>query len=196
MQEVLVGMKTLLVGQGLDIVWTADGTTPSLDEYLQMIDGKTGALFVMIYRLMMAASPDPAANIPLTRLMLLLGRHFQIRDDYVNIASPKYTESKGYCSDLDEGKCSFMVLHAIQNASPSSRSLLRNMLLQVRKSGSAGERHKELMVSIMEEAGSLEFTAEMLLELEKSILAEVEAIEEVTGIRNQALRDLLGAFRA
>lgn len=70
------------------------------------------------------------------------------------------------------------------------------MLLQVRKSGSAGERHKELMVSIMEEAGSLEFTAEMLLELEKSILAEVEAIEEVTGIRNQALRDLLGAFRA
>lgn len=43
----------------------------------------------MIYRLMMAASPDPAANIPLTRLMLLLGRHFQIRDDYVNIASPK-----------------------------------------------------------------------------------------------------------
>lgn len=48
---------------------------------------ETGALFLMVTRLMGAFLPASAPKSPLDRLMLLLGRYFQIRDDYVNLVS-------------------------------------------------------------------------------------------------------------
>ncbi|KAI6596522.1 hypothetical protein MCOR12_006081 [Pyricularia oryzae] len=196
MQALTDGMKELLVGQGLDLVWTLEVTTPSLEEYLQMIDGKTGALFLMVTRLMGAFLPASAPKSPLDRLMLLLGRYFQIRDDYVNLVSTQYSDSRGFCTDLDEGKCSFMIVHAMSHAQPSARNILRNVLLQTRRAGCAGERHKELMFSILKEAGYFEYTAEMLGEMEKSLFAEVERIERTTGVKNPVLRELLDALRA
>ncbi|TLS27358.1 hypothetical protein PpBr36_04217, partial [Pyricularia pennisetigena] len=195
-EVVTEGMKELLVGQGLDLVWTSEVVIPSLEEYLQMIDGKTGALFLMVVRLMSTFLPASAPKAPLHRLMLLLGRYFQIRDDYVNLTSTQYTDSRGFCTDLDEGKCSFMILHAMNSAQPSARNLLRNLLLQTRRAGCAGERHKELMFSIIKESGSLEYAAEMLGEMEKSLFAELESIETATGVKNPVLRELFDALRA
>tara|TARA_Y100001970_G_C14189591_1_gene834547 strand:- start:1518 stop:1922 length:405 start_codon:yes stop_codon:yes gene_type:complete len=37
-----------------------------------------------------------------------MGRFFQIRDDYVNITSPTYWRSKGFCEDFDEKKVSYL----------------------------------------------------------------------------------------
>jgi len=46
---------------------------------------ETGSLFNMLARLMAAKSQ---ANTPdLSRLVVLLGRYFQIRDDYMNLTS-------------------------------------------------------------------------------------------------------------
>ncbi|TLD04306.1 uncharacterized protein PgNI_12057, partial [Pyricularia grisea] len=195
-QVVTEGMKELLVGQGLDLAWTSEVAVPSLEKYLQMIDRKTGALFIMVIRLMEAFLPASAPKAPLQKLMLLLGRYFQIRDDYVNLASTQYNDARGFCTDLDEGKCSFIILHAMNNAKPHARYLLKNLLLQTSRAGCAGERHKELMFSILKEAGSLEHTAEMLGEIEKSLCAEVENIERTTGVKNQVLMELFNALRA
>ncbi|KAI6361817.1 hypothetical protein MCOR25_006383 [Pyricularia grisea] len=211
-------MKELLVGQGLDLAWTSEVAVPSLEKYLQMIDRskhlllpdtvksvyifsltdlpETGALFIMVIRLMEAFLPASAPKAPLQKLMLLLGRYFQIRDDYVNLASTQYNDARGFCTDLDEGKCSFIILHAMNNAKPHARYLLKNLLLQTSRAGCAGERHKELMFSILKEAGSLEHTAEMLGEIEKSLCAEVENIERTTGVKNQVLMELFNALRA
>lgn len=107
-------MKKLLVGQSLDLLWTFEVSTPTFEEYMQMVDGsksfplprgprckltlahlcshclvsETGALFVMIYRIMVAVSPGQTVLPALERFTLLLGRYFQIRDDYANLASP------------------------------------------------------------------------------------------------------------
>ncbi|KAK2024328.1 terpenoid synthase [Colletotrichum zoysiae] len=193
--ELVSGMKTLLIGQGLDLLWTWEVSTPSLEEYLQMVDSKTGALFLMIHRLMAAASSGTAVEPALDRLMLLLGRYFQIRDDYANLASPDYSKSKGFCEDLDEGKCSFMMLHAMRNAEPRSRTILKNMLLQRHKAGRAGVGHKEAILAILEEAGSLEFTIEMLREMEVALIAELESVERITGVQNPMLRGILMALK-
>lgn len=47
---------------------------------------ETGALFNMLVRLMGAKSHSPS-TLDLSRLMTLLGRYFQIRDDYMNLTS-------------------------------------------------------------------------------------------------------------
>ncbi|TLS21073.1 uncharacterized protein PpBr36_10645, partial [Pyricularia pennisetigena] len=195
-QVVTEGMKELLVGQGLDLVWTSEVAIPSLENCLQMIDGKTGALFLMVIRLMDAFLPASAPKVSFNRFMLLLGRYFQIRDDYINLVSTQYSDAIGFCTDLDEGKCSFIILHAMNNASRSARNLLKNLLLQTRRAGCAGERHKELMFSIFKEAGSLEYTADMLGEIKNSLSVEMERIETTTGVNNPVLKEFLNALRA
>lgn len=48
---------------------------------------ETGGLFRMISRLVIAQSEFPKKAPNLDRLMTLLGRYFQIRDDYTNLVS-------------------------------------------------------------------------------------------------------------
>ncbi|KAI6266500.1 hypothetical protein MCOR28_010004 [Pyricularia oryzae] len=194
-QEVVVGMKKLLLGQSLDLLWTFEVSTPTFEEYMQMVDGKTGALFVMIYRIMVAVSPGQTVLPALERFTLLLGRYFQIRDDYANLASPDYSKAKGFCEDLDEGKCSFIMLHALRNAQPASLTILRHLLLQRRSAGCAGLGHKEKMLAILQETGSLKFTSEMLQQLHGSLVKELKDLEQTFGVRNQLLHDVLEALR-
>lgn len=58
--------------------------------------------------------------VPLVNLISIL---FQIRDDYMNLASTEYGDNKGYCEDLTEGKFSFPVVHAVR-ASETDRQIL------------------------------------------------------------------------
>ena len=39
-----------------------------------------------------------------TRVLDLLGLHFQIRDDYANLKSEVYAENKSFAEDLTEGE--------------------------------------------------------------------------------------------
>lgn len=70
---------------------------------MTMIDGKTGAMFDLVIGVMqsMMGQTCPAADF--NRLTQLLGRWFQVRDDYQNLQDATYTEQKGFCEDLDEG---------------------------------------------------------------------------------------------
>ncbi|GME35450.1 geranylgeranyl pyrophosphate synthase [Neofusicoccum parvum] len=195
LRVVIAEMKNLLVGQSLDLYWTYNVSVPSIQEYLQMVDGKTGGLFRMISKLLTARSelgPKPAT---LDRLMVLLGRFFQIRDDYSNLVSDRYTEAKGFCEDLDEGKCSLMLIHALGHAGQESQALLRGMYQQRRAAGCAGPGHKELILAILKEAGSLEHTAAVLGVLGAEMQQEIGAVETRMGKANPALRGLLEALQ-
>src|SRR6266852_1187611 len=61
-------------------------------------------------------------------LVNLIGIIFQILDDYQNLSSPQYTDNKGLCEDLTEGKFSFPIIHSIR-ARPENMQLL-NILKQ------------------------------------------------------------------
>jgi ophiobolin F synthase len=52
-----------------------------------MVDNKTGGLFRLMARLMEAESPSPITTPHLSRLLTLIGRYYQIRDDYMNLTS-------------------------------------------------------------------------------------------------------------
>ncbi|KAI1347164.1 isoprenoid synthase domain-containing protein [Xylaria sp. FL0043] len=138
-------IRSLFVGQGFDLHWTNRVECPSVMEYLQMVDGKTGALFRLLTRLMAAESPH-SGLADLDRLCRLLGRYYQIRDDYQNLVSEEvvtfpeetnvpdnkqYTAQKGFCEDLDEGKFSLPLIHALAHTDKGLQ--LRGLLHERRR---------------------------------------------------------------
>ncbi|OTF73195.1 geranylgeranyl pyrophosphate synthase-like protein, partial [Euroglyphus maynei] len=71
-------------GQGMDIYWRDSFTCPSEEQYISMIERKTGALFSLGVKLMQLFSADQR---DFSYLITLLGKYFQIRDDYANLKS-------------------------------------------------------------------------------------------------------------
>jgi len=110
---VLEKLTSLFVGQAQDLHSSRNLSPPSLTEYIQTIDQsgflasrkkfspasrqpltiytvETSALFELASRLMCLCSTATAVpNSSLSRFCILLGRFFQIRDDYQNLTSPE-----------------------------------------------------------------------------------------------------------
>ncbi|KAF7342546.1 Terpenoid synthase [Mycena sanguinolenta] len=124
-------LKSLHYGQGLDLLWRDSMQCPTEDEYIEMVKGKTGGLLRIGVRLMMAR-PTNDSNISFRRdyvpLINLVGVHFQIRDDFINLRSKMYSASKGFAEDMEEGKFSFPIIHAIHVDGPSRQMI--NVLQQ------------------------------------------------------------------
>lgn len=81
-------LSNLHRGQSLDLHWRHHARCPSIDDYITMVDNKTGGLFRLMLRLMEAESPTSLpSTISLARLLTLTGRYYQIRDDYLNLTS-------------------------------------------------------------------------------------------------------------
>ncbi|EEB92134.1 hypothetical protein MPER_09404 [Moniliophthora perniciosa FA553] len=99
-------------GQGLDLFWRDSLQCPTEDEYIGMVNNKTGGLLRIGIKLMMAmATTNVSVNyVPLVNL---IGVYFQIRDDLLNLSSINYSTNKGFAEDLTEGKFSFPVVHGI-----------------------------------------------------------------------------------
>ncbi|KAL3459287.1 isoprenoid synthase domain-containing protein [Aspergillus heterothallicus] len=168
-------LETLAFGQALELQWKFEKTCPSTKEYLVMIDNKTGGFFRLVLRLLEVESvsePDPE----LMHLFTLLGRYYQIRDDYMNLASEEYTAKKGFCEDLSEGKFSFPLLHLLQH-SPHPDTVRGVMFHREDKTDFSIEM-KQFILAEMKEAGSLTYTMNLLEELFDAIIRRVKCDEE------------------
>jgi geranylgeranyl diphosphate synthase type 3 len=112
-------LLSLHQGQGLELYWRDSSQCPSLQAYEAMVRDKTGGLLRLSVRLMQLLASSPRDYVPLVDI---LGIHFQIRDDYMNLFSLRYEENKGFAEDITEGKFSFPMIHYI-HAHPESRQL-------------------------------------------------------------------------
>ncbi|EST09414.1 Polyprenyl synthetase [Kalmanozyma brasiliensis GHG001] len=109
-------------GQGMDLLWRDSLICPTEEEYVEMVNNKTGGLFRIAVKLMLSQSPSARSTgfpdlIPVVNLIGLL---FQILDDFMNLQSSKYAENKGFAEDLTEGKFSFPIIHSIRASVGSS----------------------------------------------------------------------------
>lgn len=86
------------------------------------------------------------------------------------------------------------MIHALENCDPKARVLLNSMLLGRRAAGATRLGHKELMISIVEQTGSLQYTVEILSALHRSITELVDLMDKKTGKVNEAFRGLLAAL--
>ena len=158
----------------MDLFWRDTLTCPTENDYLEMVGNKTGGLFRLAVQLMQAESPveNTSAERDYTPLVNTIGLLFQIRDDYMNLASSQYAENKGLCEDLTEGKFSFPVIHSIR-ANPANRQLL-NILKQKTEDVEV----KRYAVRYMEGTGSFEYCRVVLGELKRRAVGMIEALDE------------------
>jgi len=148
----------------------------------------------MLARLLEATSP--LTHKPnLHSLITMLGRAYALRDDYMNLASTEYTQTKGFCEDLDEGKYSLPVIHALQNLPGPRALILSNMLTQRRVSGKASPDHKQLILDMLSEAGSVAHTLDVVRLLQDEVDREIEVVERQTGMENLQLRAVIELIR-
>ena len=110
--------------------------------------------------------------IPLVNTIGLL---FQIRDDYMNLASTEYTETKGLCEDLTEGKFSFPIIHSV-------RSNPQNLqLMNILKQKPTDEEVKKYAVKYMEKTGSFQYCRTVLAILHTRALEMVATLDDGQG---------------
>ncbi|KAF4956800.1 hypothetical protein FGADI_3582 [Fusarium gaditjirri] len=189
--EVIGTITTIFQGQAMDLWWTANNTVPSIQEYLLMVNDKTGALFRLSLELLVLnsqASVSESTLQSLSSVVSLLGQYFQIRDDYMNLIDNKYADQKGFCEDLDEGKYSLTLVHALQS---DSSGLLTNILSMRRVQGKLTTQQKMLVLELMKTNGSLDWTSTLLGMLHTRVSAEIESLEVSMDRENPALRALV-----
>ena len=92
----------------------------------------------------------------------------------MNLSSSEYTDNKGLCEDLTEGKFSFPIIHSIRS-NPQNRQLI-NIL----KQKTSDEEVKKYAVKYMESTGSFEYCRLVLRDLREKALVMVEEIDEGT----------------
>ncbi|KAI3327857.1 isoprenoid synthase domain-containing protein, partial [Xylariaceae sp. AK1471] len=155
-------------GQGMDLYWRDTLTCPTEDDYLEMVSNKTGGLFRLAVKLMQSQSTTSFNCLPLAEL---LGQAFQIADDYKNLANLDYTQKKGLCEDLTEGKFSFPVIHSIRS-NPENQELLHILAQRPTDVDT-----KKYAVRYIESTGSLDYTKELVAILIAKAKEEADAID-------------------
>jgi geranylgeranyl diphosphate synthase, type III len=171
-------------GQGMDLYWRDTLTCPTEDDYLEMVQNKTGGLFRLAVKLMQAESPERGRRdcVPLVNLMGLI---FQICDDYLNLSSTTYTKNKGLCEDLTEGKFSFPVIHSIRS-DPSNLQLI-NIL----KQKTTDDEVKRYAIKYMEGTGSFEYTRRVIRDLKTKAYGLIDNLDTGGGAQGGSIRKIL-----
>ncbi|KAL2862293.1 bifunctional terpene synthase/polyprenyl synthetase family protein [Aspergillus lucknowensis] len=196
MTALLEDLETLFTGQSWELNWRFTGRCPSEEEYMSMVDCKTGALFRMLLRSMLALAGGEddktlIENTSFDQLTRLMGRWYQIRDDYMNLQSADYTQKKGFAEDLDEGKCSYPVVQCC--ADPMRREILTGLLLRRDRARvpRLPDESKRQILGMMNDAGAMEETWWVIMRLQGEIERDIGRLEGVLGEKNPILRVLM-----
>lgn len=119
--------RRTIEGQACELGWRRDNVTDlTADDYLELIGRKT-CWYTTIYPLRAGALIGSRATVPLTELNqfgFYLGAAFQIRDDLLNLVGTEERYGKELYGDIREGKRTLMLIHLLQNSSPSDRAEL------------------------------------------------------------------------
>ncbi|KAI5967890.1 DPH5 [Candida margitis] len=135
-------MINLHNGQGLDIYWRDFlpelPKLPTVEDYLDMVQNKTGGLFRLSVKLLKACSPKPPSEEEFDRIVAianLAGIIYQVRDDYLNLVDARYSTMKGIAGeDLIEGKLSLPILINLREEKDWANSPVHKILYEFRSS--------------------------------------------------------------
>ncbi|KAL4860564.1 isoprenoid synthase domain-containing protein [Aspergillus spectabilis] len=184
-------LSNLHRGQSLDLHWRHHARCPTTEEYIVMVDNKTGGLFRLMLRLMTAESLiSLPLDTSLVRLLTLTGRYYQIRDDYLNLTSADYTSKKGFCEDFDEGKFSLPLIHLLKHTPHPDR--ITSAIYNRTPGTKLAQEVKEHILAAMEAARTFEYTHGVLKYLHMELIRTLDETEEKLGVNNGARLLLLG----
>ncbi|KAK8133241.1 hypothetical protein PG999_001414 [Apiospora kogelbergensis] len=194
-QRIVGRIMTLFQGQAMDLFWSHSGHCPEIESYYRMVHQKTGQLFAIAADLMMTTANrnSPIEDMAVGEFTDTLARHFQIRDDYMNLVSGEYESMKGFCEDLDEGKYSLPLIYVLKTQ-PQDYQLL-HLLATGRKQGHMTKEQKELVLDILNKAGGMKYTRAVLDKLQIDIEKALAKLEDVFGTTNPEMALLIELLR-
>lgn len=105
--------RSLSEGQALDMTLDGEGGPPSEEEYLRIVEEKTGALFAAAAEIgaLLAGGDDMEVDAA-SDYGRALGTAFQLRDDVLDIAGTTDVLGKSVGRDLLAGKATLVSIHA------------------------------------------------------------------------------------
>ena len=146
-------IRRLCEGQALDVAFESRPTV-SVDEYLDMIQGKTASLFEAACRAGALASPlrTPEAVEALGKFGDAFGMAFQIADDVLDVVADSSTLGKPWGSDIRAGKRTVLVLDALERGTPEQRATVESVL----GTADASESDVKRAVDALRDSGAIE----------------------------------------
>ncbi|MFQ5627813.1 MAG: polyprenyl synthetase family protein, partial [bacterium] len=141
----------LCEGQALDKEFESYDSV-SMDDYLKMISKKTGCLLGLCAQMGGVLAEGNEQEVAALKVFgESLGVAFQIQDDLLDITSEEKVLGKDFGSDIKRKKKTFLLIHALEHATPSQKNAILDDLLleQVDKDGICRIRQK------FEEIGSI-----------------------------------------
>ncbi|XP_063925129.1 terpene synthase-like [Zophobas morio] len=154
-------------GQGLEIYFRDIQKCPTFDDYRTIVRGKSSHPVMWGIQLLklLAKKETTEFNFDVVDKLCYF---LQIYNDYINLHNTKYATVRVFCDDLDEGKFSYPIIHAIRSH-PNDRRLL-----DLLKKRPLDMETKKLFVNIMDSFGSFEYTRNALEDLKNEIRADLE----------------------
>lgn len=130
-----------------------------------------------------------------TRLMTLLGRYYQLRDDYQNISKSLESLNANVSTydDLDKGSFTHPLIHALQyEASKGLMELIVILSGRNREHRTSGSKEmKKLVEKKMEGSGSLTYVRDQLELLRAELEIQLEGVEVRGGMRKNWILKLI-----
>lgn len=159
-------MIVIHTGQAMDIAWhnnLANADNISEGEYLQMCANKTGVLLRLAARLAAIFSgKDEKTEEMLAEFTETIGIAFQIQDDVMNLEPPdKWGKEAG--DDINEGKRTLIVLHALKKADDEDKK----RLLEILKMHTKDQKIIDEAIGIMRKYGSIDHAREYAKDMVK-----------------------------
>ena len=138
----------------------------TLERYRLIVKYKTAYysfLLPVLCGLILGGAPEAAVEHELVpRVLLLMGEYFQVQDDYLDAYAPPEVLGK-IGTDIEDAKCSWLVVTALQRASGAQRAALKAHY------GRHGAEHvaavKAVYQELQLEAAFLEYEAQSHAEL-------------------------------
>ncbi len=181
------GAMDVCKGQGWDMEFEQRQDVEP-DEYVKMIDLKTGALIKLACQLggIIGDGSETAINA-LTRFGLLLGRAFQMQDDLLEVTSSAMDMGKSLGSDLLNEKKTWIWLDLKKNLSASELKTWEG----IRRTGQLNEAHRDQIKSWMSENGTIKRAQSLI----QSWVTEADHLLSSSSIKNsgmlKALSDII-----
>ena len=127
------GLLAVCEGQAIDKEFETKNSV-TLDEYQQMIDLKTGHMVGLAAELgAISAGVDFKTCHAIRDYGRLVGRAFQIQDDYLEIFSVSSMMGKSLRSDIILGKKTFLMIHALEKNGSRINHALKTAQIDYKK---------------------------------------------------------------
>ena len=150
----LNGINHVCEGQALDMEFE-ERDEVHVDEYLEMIGGKTAALISVSLMLgALAAGAGDETVEKLDHLGRALGLAFQIQDDLLDVIADPEKFGKKQGGDICEGKKTFLMVKTLEACSIKEKE----WLLSCMNSGNVSPENVEEVITFYQKYGITEFT--------------------------------------